>query len=27
NLGEVVASGKASELIDDPALRAAYLGY
>ncbi|NDG69506.1 MAG: ABC transporter ATP-binding protein, partial [Actinobacteria bacterium] len=26
-LGEVVASGKASELIDDPALRAAYLGY
>ncbi len=27
NLGEVVASGTASELIDDPALRAAYLGY
>ena len=27
NLGEVVASGKAHELIDDPALRAAYLGY
>ena len=27
NLGEVVASGKASELINDPALRAAYLGY
>jgi len=27
NLGELVASGKASELIDDPALRAAYLGY
>ena len=27
NLGEVVVSGKASELIDDPALRAAYLGY
>jgi len=27
NLGEVVASGKASELIDDPVLRAAYLGY
>lgn len=27
NLGEVVASGQASELIDDPALRAAYLGY
>lgn len=27
NLGEVVATGKASELIDDPALRAAYLGY
>ncbi len=27
NLGEVVAFGKASELIDDPALRAAYLGY
>jgi branched-chain amino acid transport system ATP-binding protein len=27
NLGEVVASGKASELLDDPALRAAYLGY
>jgi branched-chain amino acid transport system ATP-binding protein len=27
NLGEVVASGRASELIDDPALRAAYLGY
>lgn len=27
NLGEIVASGKASELIDDPALRAAYLGY
>lgn len=27
NLGEVVASGKASELIDDPTLRAAYLGY
>lgn len=27
NLGEVVASGKANELIDDPALRAAYLGY
>ena len=27
NLGEVVASGRANELIDDPALRAAYLGY
>ena len=27
NLGEVVAAGRASELIDDPALRAAYLGY
>jgi branched-chain amino acid transport system ATP-binding protein len=27
NLGSVVASGKASELINDPALRAAYLGY
>jgi branched-chain amino acid transport system ATP-binding protein len=27
NLGEVVASGKASDLINDPALRAAYLGY
>ena len=27
NLVEVVASGKASELINDPALRAAYLGY
>lgn len=27
NLGTVVAQGKASELIDDPALRAAYLGY
>ena len=27
NLGEVVASGKAEELINDPALRAAYLGY
>ena len=27
NLGHVVASGKASELINDPALRAAYLGY
>lgn len=27
NLGEVVASGPAKELIDDPALRAAYLGY
>jgi len=27
NLGRVVAQGKASELINDPALRAAYLGY
>jgi branched-chain amino acid transport system ATP-binding protein len=27
NLGEVVASGKAEDLINDPALRAAYLGY
>jgi branched-chain amino acid transport system ATP-binding protein len=27
NLGEVVAFGKASDLINDPALRAAYLGY
>lgn len=27
NLGEVVATGSAKELIDDPALRAAYLGY
>lgn len=27
NLGEVVATGPANELIDDPALRAAYLGY
>ena len=27
NLGEVVATGPASELINDPALRAAYLGY
>ena len=27
NLGHVVAQGKASELINDPALRAAYLGY
>ena len=27
NLGEVVATGKASDLINDPALRAAYLGY
>ncbi|MFZ8872303.1 MAG: ABC transporter ATP-binding protein [Candidatus Nanopelagicaceae bacterium] len=27
NLGEVVATGPAHELIDDPALRAAYLGY
>jgi branched-chain amino acid transport system ATP-binding protein len=27
NLGHVVATGKANELIDDPALRAAYLGY
>ena len=27
NLGEVVASGKATDLINDPALRAAYLGY
>lgn len=27
NLGEVVAQGKASDLINDPALRAAYLGY
>jgi len=27
NLGEVVAQGKAADLINDPALRAAYLGY
>ena len=27
NLGHVVATGKAKELIDNPALRAAYLGY
>jgi len=27
NLGEVVATGPAHELINDPALRAAYLGY
>ena len=27
NLGHVVATGKANELINDPALRAAYLGY
>jgi branched-chain amino acid transport system ATP-binding protein len=27
NLGHVVATGNANELIDDPALRAAYLGY
>jgi len=27
NLGHVVAKGKANELINDPALRAAYLGY
>lgn len=27
NLGEIVASGKAADLINDPALRAAYLGY
>jgi branched-chain amino acid transport system ATP-binding protein len=27
NLGEVVASGKAEDLANDPALRAAYLGY
>lgn len=27
NLGRVVATGKAGELINDPALRAAYLGY
>lgn len=27
NLGEVVAKGDAKDLIDDPALRAAYLGY
>ena len=27
NLGQVVAAGKASDLINDPALRAAYLGY
>ena len=27
NLGEVVATGKASDLINDPALRGAYLGY
>lgn len=27
NLGEVVATGQANELVNDPALRAAYLGY
>jgi branched-chain amino acid transport system ATP-binding protein len=27
NLGHVVANGKANDLINDPALRAAYLGY
>jgi branched-chain amino acid transport system ATP-binding protein len=27
NLGKVVAQGDAKELIDDPALRSAYLGY
>jgi branched-chain amino acid transport system ATP-binding protein len=27
NLGHVVATGKANDLINDPALRAAYLGY
>lgn len=27
NLGQVVAMGKANDLINDPALRAAYLGY
>ena len=27
NLGKVVAAGKAQELISDPAVRAAYLGY
>jgi branched-chain amino acid transport system ATP-binding protein len=27
NLGEVVATGPANELINDPALRAAYVGY
>lgn len=27
NLGRVVANGKANDLINDPALRAAYLGY
>jgi branched-chain amino acid transport system ATP-binding protein len=27
NLGELVAVGKSSDLINDPALRAAYLGY
>ena len=27
NLGQVVAKGKANDLINDPALRAAYLGY
>ena len=27
NLGEVAAQGKAADLVNDPALRAAYLGY
>ena len=27
NLGEVVAAGKAAELLADPVLRASYLGY
>jgi branched-chain amino acid transport system ATP-binding protein len=27
NLGELVASGPAQELMNDPALRSAYLGY
>ena len=27
NLGEIVMTGKAQDLISDPAVRAAYLGY
>jgi ABC-type branched-subunit amino acid transport system ATPase component len=27
NLGQVVAKGSAQSLLDDPAVRAAYLGY
>ena len=27
NLGKLVAAGKSADLVNDPALRAAYLGY